>query len=106
MARFASVRTITGMRKLSASFRAVMTKWKHSSMVEGAITTLGASPGCPKSEESRSPCSTLVGSPVEGPPRCTSTTTSGSSAITASPMNSVLSAMPGPEVMVTAVLPA
>jgi hypothetical protein len=75
-------------------------------MLEAAITTLGASPGIPKMEESRSPCSTLVGSPVEGPPRCTSTTTSGISAITARPSISVLSAIPGPEVMVMAVLPA
>ena len=82
------------------------TKWKQSSMLEAAITTLGESPGIPKSEDSRSPCSTLVGSPVEGPPRCTSTTTSGISDITARASISVLSAMPGPEVMVIAVFPA
>ncbi len=38
----------------------------------------------------------MVGSPVEGPPRCTSTMTSGSSTITARPIDSPLSAMPGP----------
>ena len=41
-----------------------------------------------------------------GPPRCTSTTTSGISAMMASPRNSVLRAIPGPEVMVKAHLPA
>jgi hypothetical protein len=102
----ASVSTITGVRKVSASFRAVIIRLKHSSMVDGATTTLGVSPGCPKIEESRSPCSTFVGSPVAGPPRCTSTTTSGISAMTPRPISSVLRAMPGPEVMVTAVFPA
>ena len=60
-------------------------------MLHGAITTLGASPWLPKSAASRSPCSTLVGWPVLGPPRCTLTTTSGISAITASPSTSCLS---------------
>jgi len=48
----------------------------------------------------------LVGKPVEGPPRCTSTITKGSSVITASPIASDLSDRPGPEVVVTAKLPA
>ncbi|MNC95373.1 hypothetical protein D3C83_124790 [compost metagenome] len=43
--------------------------------------------------------------PVEGPARCTLITTSGSSAITASPMPSCLSAMPGPDVPVTPIEP-
>ena len=76
------------------------------SMVLGAMTFLGASPGAPNIACSRSDCSILVGRPVEGPPRCTSTITSGVSVITASPWNSVLSAMPGPEVIVSAVCPA
>ncbi len=75
-------------------------------MVAGAITILGASPGEPNIAASRSPCSTLVGSPVAGPPRWTFTSTSGISAMTESPISSVFSAMPGPEVMVTAHLPA
>ena len=53
----------------------------------------------------RSLCSTLVGMPVEGPPRCTSTMISGISAITAQPMASPLRAMPGPEEPVTAQRP-
>ena len=44
--------------------------------------------------------------PVDGPPRCTLTHTSGSSAMVASPSISVLSDMPGPEVAVIAFRPA
>ena len=94
------------VRNVSAMPRAVIITWKHSSIVAGAMTTCGASPGWPKSAASRSDCSTLVGSPVLGPPRCTSTSTSGISVITASPRNSVLSASPGPDVIVNATLPA
>ena len=47
-----------------------------------------------------------MGSPVDGPPRCTFTTTIGNSAITPRPKASALSAKPGPEVEVTASLPA
>ena len=47
-----------------------------------------------------------VAEPVAGPWRCTSTMTSGVSVITASPWNSVFKAMPGPEVIVSAVFPA
>ena len=44
----------------------------------------------------RSVCSTFVGMPVEGPPRWTLTTISGTSAMTAQPSASILSEMPGP----------
>ena len=67
----------------------------------GATIGTGDSPLRPNIACSRSACSVLVGSPVEGPPRCTSMTTSGSSVITARPMVSDFSAMPGPEVLVT-----
>ncbi len=67
----------------------------------GATIGTGASPLRPNIACSRSACSVLVGSPVDGPPRCTSITSSGSSVITASPMVSDFSAMPGPEVVVT-----
>src|SRR5438552_12900472 len=43
--------------------------------------------------------------PVDGPPRCTSTITAGTSAKEASPMNSVISEMPGPDVAVNARAP-
>ena len=45
----------------------------------------------PKIAVIKSPCSTLVGWPVEGPPRCTLMTTSGISPITARPIASCLS---------------
>ena len=74
---------------------------KQSPGERGAITGRGASPLRPNIACSRSDCSVLVGSPVEGPPRCTSTTSSGSSVITASPIVSAFSATPGPDVVVT-----
>jgi hypothetical protein len=106
VARLASESTITTARNASAIRRAVTITWKHSSIVAGAITTCGASPGWPKIAASRSDCSTLVGRPVLGPPRCTSTTTSGISAMIESPRNSVFNANPGPDVIVNATFPA
>ena len=47
----------------------------------------------------------MVGSPVDGPPRWMSQITRGSSSETASPIVSPLSAMPGPEDVVTASAP-
>ena len=55
---------------------------------------------------SKSVCSVLVGRPVLGPPRCTSITTNGNSAITASPIASLLRLSPGPDVEVHAKSPA
>src|SRR5450759_1059896 len=49
----------------------------------------------------RSPCSDLVGMPVDGPPRITSTTTTGISAEVARPSSSIISESPGPEVAVS-----
>ena len=74
---------------------------KQSDGERGAITATGDSPLRPYSTCSRSACSVLVGRPVDGPPRCTSMTISGSSVITARPMASDFSEMPGPEVLVT-----
>lgn len=48
----------------------------------------------------------LVGNPVDGPPRITSTITMGNSDITAKPMASDFSAKPGPDVEVAASEPA
>ena len=50
---------------------------------------------------SRSDCSVLVGMPVDGPARCTSTTIIGNSSATASPIISAFRSMPGPLVAVT-----
>ncbi len=81
--------------------QASMARSKHSAGVAGAITGTGDSPLRPNSAWSRSPCSVLVGIPVDGPARCTSTTTSGSSTITARPSISALRAIPGPDVPVS-----
>ena len=72
----------------------------------GATIGTGDSPLRPNIACSRSACSVLVGSPVDGPPRWTSMTTSGSSVITARPIVSDFSAMPGPDVVVTPSAPA
>jgi hypothetical protein len=74
---------------------------KQSAGVAGAMTGTGASPLRPYMACSRSACSVLVGSPVDGPPRWMSMTSSGSSRLTARPTVSAFSAMPGPEVVVT-----
>src|SRR3954463_12125140 len=50
-------------------------------------------------------CWVRVGMPVEGPVRCTFMITAGISAKYESPMNSVISEMPGPEVAVKARAP-
>ena len=74
---------------------------KHSAGVAGATIATGDSLLRPNIAWSRSACSVLVGRPVLGPPRCTSTMTTGSSVMTARPIASALSATPGPLVPVT-----
>src|SRR6201995_961657 len=49
-----------------------------------------------------SDCCVRVGIPVDGPPRCTSMIVIGISAKYARPMNSFISEMPGPDVVVNA----
>ena len=78
---------------------------KQSAGERGATIGTGASPLRPNIACSRSACSVFVGSPVLGPPRWTSTTTSGSSSETASPIVSLFRARPGPEVVLTATAP-
>jgi len=78
---------------------------KQSAGVEGARTTTGASPFLPNIACSKSDCSVFVGSPVLGPPLCTSIITNGSSVITAKPIDSVFNATPGPLVVVIAKAP-
>ncbi len=78
---------------------------KQSPGDEAASTGSGDSLLRPNIACSRSACSVLVGSPVEGPPRWMSITTSGSSVMTARLIASLLSARPGPEVEVTASAP-
>ena len=63
------------------------TRRRSSGSASAAATTgSGASPWRPYMASSRSDCSVFVGSPVDGPPRCTSTTMSGSSRLIASPI--------------------
>ena len=82
----------------SMAIRAASTMMsKQSAGVAGASTGSGASPWRPNTAMSRSDCSGLVGMPVEGPARCTSMTTSGSSAVTARPSASVFKERPGPD---------
>ena len=78
---------------------------KQSDGELGAMIGTGDSPLRPNIACSRSDCSVLVGSPVEGPPRWTSTMMRGSSRETARPMVSDLSATPGPDVVVTPMAP-
>ncbi len=90
------------MRYFTAIRAASTAASKQSDGVAGAITGTGDSPLRPNIAISRSVCSVLVGMPVDGPARCTSTTISGSSVITARPTVSAFSATPGPEVVVHA----
>jgi hypothetical protein len=105
LATYPSDRISTGTMYLVAIRTASRAMSKQSAGLRGATMGMGASPLRPYMPISRSACSVLVGRPVDGPPRCTQTTTSGSSTITARPMASVLSASPGPEVPVTPMLP-
>ena len=92
---------ITGVRYLVAIRTASIAVSKQSDGVAGASTATGDSPLRPYRAISRSACSVLVGMPVDGPARWMSQMISGSSTETASPIVSVLSVMPGPEVVVT-----
>ncbi len=79
---------------------------KVSATEVGASTGRITSPWAENAAANRSDCSVLVGRPVEGPPRCTSTITSGSSAMLARPIISHFRESPGPLVAVMAFLPA
>ena len=72
----------TGVRYFSAMRVASMAASKQSAGDSGATIGTGDSPLRPNIACSRSACSVLVGRPVDGPPRWTSMTTSGSSTIT------------------------
>src|ERR1700749_1569911 len=74
-----------------------MAAWKQSDGLIAETIGTGDSPLRPNIAISRSACSVLVGMPVDGPARCTSTMISGSSVETARPTGSILRMMPGPE---------
>ena len=71
---------------------------KQSPMSSGAAITRGKSPKAAPSACHRSPCSVLVGTPVDGPARMQLIATTGISAIAERPRPSVISAKPPPEV--------
>ena len=81
---------------LSAMRTASIATSKQSAGDAAAITGSGDSLLRPNITCSRSACSVLVGSPVDGPPRWMSQMTSGSSTDHRQAIASVLSAMPGP----------
>ncbi len=89
------------MRYLSAIRAASIAASKQSDGERAATTGTGDSPLRPYSTMKRSVCSGFVGIPVDGPARCTSTTTSGSSSMIASPIVSAFSTTPGPAEVVT-----
>jgi hypothetical protein len=74
---------------------------KQPEGVDAATTGTGDSEFRPNRTISRSACSGFVGIPVDGPARWMSTTTSGSSSVTASPTVSDFSTTPGPADVVT-----
>ena len=96
---------ITGVRYFTAMRTASMAASKHWAGVYAATIGSGDSPWRPYIASIRSPCSVLVGMPVDGPARWTSTTTIGSSSITARPTVSAFRSRPGPLVAVTPRLP-
>ena len=106
LAMYPSDSTITGVMYFRARRTASIIVPKASAGEAMASTGSGASPWRPYIAMSRSACSVLVGMPVEGPARCTSTMISGSSVMTARLIVSDFRAMPGPLVPVTPRLPA
>ena len=101
-----SERISTGVWYSSAMLKASTVTQKQSATSVVHTTTFEASPCVPKMPCIRSPCSVLVGMPVDGPTRCTFRMTIGISAIDASPIASSLSEMPGPEDAVSDFTPA
>ena len=93
------------MRYLSARRAASTATSKQCDGERGATIGSGASPWRPNIASSRSVCSVLVGMPVDGPARCTSTTSSGSSRLIARPSASAFRSRPGPDVPVAAERP-
>ena len=82
-----------------------MVSQKHSGTLEGDTTMTQWSPWVPQRVIITSPWAGLVGWPVAGPTRCTSTRTTGISAVQARPNISCFREKPGPLVAVMAFLP-
>src|ERR687895_1881000 len=96
---------ITGVMYLIAMRAASIAAQKHDAGEYEATIGKGASPWRPYIACSRSDCSVVVGSPVDGPPRWMSMTRSGSSSERARPNVSDFRSSPGPDVVVTARCP-
>ena len=79
----ASERMMTGLRKRSARLKASTVSEKHSATELGTRAMMECSPWVPQRACMTSPCEGSVGSPVEGPPRMTSTMTQGICAMAA-----------------------
>ena len=88
--------TITGVRNSMAIRAASIATSKHSAGEDAATIGMGDSPWRPNMAGRRSDCSVLVGMPVDGPARITSTMIIGSSVMTARPIVSALRSRPGP----------
>ena len=101
-----SERRMTGHIARVARCTASIAISKQLPGLEAAITMTGHSPDLPNIACNKSACSDLVGMPVDGPARWMFRMTSGSSIITASPIASLFSARPGPDVPVTPICPA
>src|SRR5579875_602824 len=82
-----------------------MASKKHSFTSPEQITILGNSPCEAFRANFRSPCSVLVGIPVDGPPLEYNVITTGTSLIPAHPIPSTINENPGPEVDVPALAP-
>jgi hypothetical protein len=106
LARYVSVNRITGVRNRTAIRQASSAASKHCDGVNAARMGNGDSPCRPYMAISRSAASVLVGMPVDGPARWTSTMTMGSSRATARLTVSDLRSRPGPLVPVTPRWPA
>ena len=72
--------TNTGVCSRSARSNAVAVNSNASPGPSGISSTCLVSPCEAKAQTRRSDCCVRVGMPVEGPPRCTSMTTTGTSA--------------------------
>ena len=88
------------MRYLIAMRVASIAAKKQSLGLRDATIGSGDSDARPNIAMSKSAASVFVGRPVDGPPRWMSMITSGSSMLTARPIVSDFSAMPGPLVVV------
>ena len=97
--------TNTGVCRRSARSNACAPIAKDSVGSSGNSSTCLVSPCDAYAHDSTSACCVRVGMPVDGLPRCTLNSTTGTSAKYARPRNSCISDTPGPDVAVNARAP-